>query len=272
MILPGRGPGETEKTAMIQKRDIFFAPAGEMRTLHIYLPDGYENSDERYPVMYFFDGHNLFFDGDATYGKSWGLKAFLDGWGKKLIVVGVTCSMTNRLVEYCPYHFTKGFLGEIDGTGDVTLRWMISALKPVIDRDYRTIPFRECTAIGGSSMGGLMSLYAVIRYNTWFSKAACLSSTTGPCMEDFRRDIAQSPISPDTRVYLSWGSEEGGGSKLYPRQDTNDTMASRNGELAARLAEKGAVTRVYGQPGGRHCEADWEKQVPMFMNFLWCDG
>ena len=257
---------------MIEKRDILFTPANEMRTLHIYLPDDYGMSGERYPVMYFFDGHNLFSNEDATYGKSWGLKDFLAQWGKKLIIVGVTCSMTNRLVEYCPYHCTKGFLGEIKGTGDATIRWMLDELKPVIDRDYRTIPFRECTAIGGSSMGGLMSLYAVIRYNTWFSKAACLSSTTGPCMEDFRRDIAEAEISPDTRVYLSWGTEEGGGSKMYPRKDTNDTMAARNGELAARLNEKGARTRIYGQPGGRHCEADWEKQVPMFMNFLWCDG
>ena len=183
---------------MIEKRDILFTPANEMRTLHIYLPDDYGMSGERYPVMYFFDGHNLFSNEDATYGKSWGLKDFLDQWGKKLIIVGVTCSMTNRLVEYCPYHFTKGFLGEIKGTGDATIRWLLDELKPVIDRDYRTIPFRECTAIGGSSMGGLMSLYAVIRYNTWFSKAACLSSTTGPCMEDFRRDIAEAEISPDT--------------------------------------------------------------------------
>ena len=185
---------------MIQKRDILFTPANEMRTLHIYLPDDYESSGEHYPVMYFFDGHNLFFNHDATYGKSWGLKEFMDGWEKKMIIVGVTCSMTNRLVEYCPYHFTKGFLGEIVGTGHATLQWMIDELKPVIDRDYRTMPFRECTAIGGSSMGGLMSLYAAVKFNNWFSKAACLSSTIGPCMEDFREDIAACAMSPDTRV------------------------------------------------------------------------
>ena len=114
---------------MIQKREILFTPANEARTLHIYLPDDYAQSGERYPVMYFFDGHNLFFDADATYGKSWGLKEFLDGWGKKLIIVGITCSMTNRLVEYCPYHFTKGFLGEIRGTGDTTIRWMLEELR-----------------------------------------------------------------------------------------------------------------------------------------------
>ena len=258
---------------MIEKRDVAFAPAGagKTRRLHIWLPEGYAESGEHYPVMYFFDGHNLFSDEDATYGKSWGMKAFLEGWEKPLIVVGVECSHEGamRLTEYCPYHFTKGFLGEINGTGDATIRWMIDTLKPMIDREYRTMPFRECTAIGGSSMGGLMSLYAAVRYNLWFSKAACLSSTIGPCMEDFREDIARCPISADTRVYLSWGSEEGGGSKMYPRNDTDSIMAARNGELAARLSDRGATTRIYGQPGGRHCEADWEKQVPAFMNFLW---
>ena len=74
---------------MIQKREILFTPANEMRTLHIDLPDDYGMSGERYPVMYFFDGHNLFFNEDATYGKSWGLKTFLKNWNKNMIIVGM---------------------------------------------------------------------------------------------------------------------------------------------------------------------------------------
>ena len=62
----------------VVKRDFVFTPNGKNRPLHIYLPAGYDESDERYPVMYFFDGHNLFYDEDATYGKSWGMKSFLD--------------------------------------------------------------------------------------------------------------------------------------------------------------------------------------------------
>ena len=67
---------------MIVKRDFIYTPKGVSRKLHIWLPEGYEKTEERYPVMYFFDGHNLFFDEDATYGKSWGLKEFLDHWHK----------------------------------------------------------------------------------------------------------------------------------------------------------------------------------------------
>ena len=91
-------------------------------------------------------------------------------------------------------------------------------------------------------------------------------------MEEFRADIAACDISPDTRVYLSWGSEEGGGSKRYPRKDNDEIMSRRNSELAGLLQKKGATARLYGQPGGRHCEADWEKQVPRFMNFLWLNA
>ena len=74
---------------MIVKQDILYPHCGEYRKLHIYLPPEYDRSEERYPVMYFFDGHNLYFNEDATYGKSWGLKDFLDTWGKGMIVVGL---------------------------------------------------------------------------------------------------------------------------------------------------------------------------------------
>lgn len=256
---------------MIEKRDILFTPAGGLRTLHIYLPYGYAQTDERYPVMYFFDGHNLFSDGDATYGKSWGLADFLDGWEKPMIIVGIECSHEGnmRLVEYCPYHIRGGFLGDIDGTGAATLDWMVKELKPMIDREYRTYGFREATGIGGSSMGGLMSLYAAIRHNDVFSKAACLSSAIGSCMPQLRREIEENALDPDTRVYLSWGSSEA--SRHNPGDDMKSDMALRNSEIAQLLARQNVNTRLLCQRGGRHCEADWEKQVPGLMGYLWLD-
>ncbi|MDO4356526.1 MAG: alpha/beta hydrolase-fold protein [Clostridia bacterium] len=258
---------------MIIKRDAYFTPAGKIRPLHIYLPEEYDRSDESYPVMYFFDGHNLFSDSDATYGKSWGLKTFLDRWPKPMIIVGIECGHEGRerLIEYCPYHFQTGFFGDLPGTGDATLRWMIEELKPMIDREYRTQPFRECTAIGGSSMGGLMSLYAAIRYNRWFSKAACLSSAISPAMRGLIDDIDRSPLSADTRVYLSWGTEEAGGAAGSHSGDMATPTARNNLAIADLLGAHAVHTRVYCQRGGRHCEADWEKQVPRFMNYLWLD-
>lgn len=252
---------------MVIKRDIYFTPSAKYRTLHIYLPDDYWQTNEQYPVMYFFDGHNLFSDADATYGKSWGLKSFLDQWEKPMIVVGLECGHegNERLKEYCPYHFQGDFWGDLWGTGDETLRWMVNELKPVIDREYRTYFFREATAVGGSSMGGLMSLYAVIRYNRWFSKAACLSSSLSPCMNELSGDIARASLSEDTKVYLSWGTREAGNSE----DDFNSPTAYRNRTISALLQQKGVQTHLYCQRGGRHCEEDWEKQVPGFMDYLW---
>ena len=89
---------------MIVKRDCIYTPKGKNRPLHIYLPDDYLSGMDRYPVLYFFDGHNLFSDDDATYGKCWGLKTFLDKWDRKLILVGIECGHEGdeRLSEYMP--------------------------------------------------------------------------------------------------------------------------------------------------------------------------
>ena len=254
---------------MVIKREFIYTPKGKKRTLHIHLPERYAESEERYPVMYFFDGHNLFSDEDATYGKSWGMTDFLSHWQKDLIVVGIECGHegTERLSEYLPYP-AVGRFGEFLPMGQATMDWIVEQVKPVIDRDYRTIPFRECTAIGGSSMGGIMSLYAAVHYNRWFSKAACVSTAMGFCMEPLLEDLRASVISPDTRVYLSWGTREA--------KQTHTDRADRSSQtyhnvktVAERLRQHRATAMMDCQVGGGHCEADWEKLVPTFMDFLW---
>ena len=251
---------------MIEKSEVWFSPANQKRRLHVYLPDDYYESDERYPVMYMFDGHNLFYDSDATYGKSWGMKEFLDGWEKKIIVVGLECSHegNTRLVEFCPYYWDS-FAGPIHGTGKQTMAWMVEELKPEIDARYRTWSHREATGIGGSSMGGLMSLYGVICYNGVFSKAACVSSAISFCGKELRAAIAGNDLNPDTKVFLSWGSAEAG----TPRGKAIANACNRS--VNNRLYAKGVRPYMFRQIGGHHCEADWEKQVPLFMNWLWLD-
>ena len=259
---------------MIVKRDFTYTPKNENRKLHIYLPDDYDYTDERYPVMYFFDGHNLFFNEDATYGKSWGLKEFMDGWSKKMIIVGIECSFVGqeRLSEYLPYPANEGSRFEVfEPTGKATMDWIVEEIKPVIDRDYRTIPFRECTGIAGSSMGGLMSLYTAVHYNRWFSKAGCVSSSIGICMGPLMDDMRSSAISADTRVYLSWGTNEAFGIEDPTKEDTSSKTYFWNREAADYLKSLDCAVKMECQVGGHHCEADWEKLVPSFMNFLWTE-
>ena len=258
---------------MIIKRDFIYSSKGKNRPLHIYLPDDYYETDERYPVMYFFDGHNLFFDEDATYGKSWGLKEFLDYWNKKMIIVGIECGHEGyeRLGEYLPYKCYGKYMRKFDPLGAKTLEWIIWDIKPVIDREYRTYPMRECTGIAGSSMGGLMALYGVIHHNQWFSKAACVSSAIGFCMSAVMKDLKESAISPDTRVYLSWGTLEAKGLENVWDIDGTSQTYKMNYRVAKALCSRDATVKLYSQVGGRHCEADWEKQVPGFMHFLWME-
>lgn len=261
---------------MIIKRDCIYTPKGKNRPLHIWLPDDYYETGERYPVMYFFDGHNLFTDEDATYGKSWGMKAFLEEWEKPMIVVGIECGHEGyeRLYEYLPYAADMRWApgGEANFMGDKTFDWIIETIKPMIDKEFRTWPFRECTAIGGSSMGGLMALYGAVHHNRWFSKAACVSSAIGFCMDGLMQDMKEALIDPDTRVYLSWGSKEARGDKDTLTEDTSSNAYRSNRRAADEIASRGARVKLYCQIGGGHCEADWEKQVAGFMNFLWTEA
>lgn len=257
---------------MLVKRDCIYPVKGTNRPLHIWLPDDYHRSGKRYPVMYFFDGHNLFRDEDATYGKAWGLEPFLSRWGKEIVVVGIECGHEGqeRLSEYLPYPAKTGsYFDKFRPLGGDTMEWIIHEIKPMIDRDYCTIPFRECTAIGGSSMGGLMSLYAVIRYNRWFSKAACVSSAIGFCMRPLMTDLRRSGMNPDTRIYLSWGTKEAWGLKNTDREDHSSKTYGWNKRVGDCVESMGAAVKLRCQVGGGHCEADWEKLVPEFMNFLW---
>ena len=256
---------------MIVKRDFIYTPKGKNRPLHIYLPDDYGESGERYPVTYFFDGHNLFFDSDATYGKCWGLKEYLDHWDKKMIVVGIECGHegNERLSEYLPYRAAPGFFRQFKPLGQATMDWIVGEVKPFIDREYRTLPGRECTGIAGSSMGGLMALYAGVRYNRWFSKAGCVSSAIGFCIRPVHRDLREADMSPDTRIFLSWGTREAHGLTNPDREDRSSRTYRWNKQAADIARTHGTQVRLYCQVGGGHCEADWEKQLPEMLPFLW---
>lgn len=249
---------------MIKKFETFITPFKLKRTIHLYLPDNYDMSDERYPVMYMYDGHNLFFDEDATYGKSWGLKEFLDHDDKNFIIVGIECNHEGRerLNEFCPYTLKESYLGSITGKGEELMDWVIDELKPYIDSHYRTIPFRECTGIAGSSMGGLMALYTVIKYNQYFSKAACLSSAIGICQYQLKEELKQAYISPDTRVYLSHGKKE-----TYS-QEHLERVQNLLSYFYQEIVKRGGACCI-NITNGKHNEASWEKENETYMHFLW---
>ena len=109
----------------------------------MYLPDDYMHSQKKYPVLYMFDGHNLFFDEDATYGRSWRLLNHLYALDTEIIVAGIECSHVGneRLIEYAPFDFyDPEFGGSLPGKGRETMDFIVHTLKPYIDHHFPTKP------------------------------------------------------------------------------------------------------------------------------------
>lgn len=235
----------------------------QKRHAYVYVPNDFKrNPDQRYPVLYMFDGHNVFFDKDATYGKSWGMKDYMIRTKTPMIIAAVECNHNpnnGRLSEYSPYTFKDPELGHIRGRGRTTMNWLVHTFKPFIDRNFPTIPDRNHTFIAGSSMGGLMSLYAVLSYNRTFSRAAALSPSLWIAPQQVERLLSRARIGRDTVVYMDYGSNE------FSR---HENMAQQFGLAAARLMELGILLDCRIVPGGEHCEASWERQIPFFMNTL----
>lgn len=240
-------------------------PNGEQedRMAYIYLPESYYRTRrKRYPVLYMFDGHNVFLDEDATYGKSWGMNDYMQKTRTPMIIAAVECNHSpdhGRLKEYSPFTFKDPDLGLIAGLGRTTMDWFVKVFKRDVDRHYRTLPDRDHTFIAGSSMGGLMSLYALLEYNKVFSRAAALSPSLWTSPEKLEDFIRRATLDPNTVLYMDYGSEE---------FDNHDNMRREFGEIAALLLDRNIMLNCRIIPGGTHCEACWERQIPFFMRTL----
>ena len=249
---------------MIKKFMVPFTPAKEERMIHMYLPDDYDSSEERYPVLYMFDGHNLYFDSDATFGKCMGMKEFMDGWWKKMIIVGMQCSDKDRqrVDEYCPFTLQSAIYGTIEGRGDETIKWIVNELKPFIDSSYRTWPQREATALAGYSAAGMLVVYAAIHYREAFSKVASISPSLIPAMDAIEKEIDAVDRFGDNRLFFSWGTNES-----TPEEDARVEECIRH--IEAEVMKKGCKTYLYRHEGGTHNEASWQYEVPVWMSFMW---
>ncbi len=250
---------------MIEKFEMDYPmPEGPApRTVYVFVPEeAEEDPDARFPVLYMFDGHNVFFDEDATYGKCWGMKEYMEESEPPVMIVAVDCDHSpdcGRLKEYSPFSFQFKKTGAIRGRGASTMDWFVSVLKPMIDENYPTMPGRESTFIAGSSMGGLMSLYAVIAHNDVFSRAACLSPSLWTNPRRVEKMIREAKLAPDTVIYMDYGSRE---------MANHSTQQKLFASVTRMLMEKKVWLTSRIVPNGDHCEACWEEQIPVFMHIL----
>lgn len=242
----------------------------DKRDVIIYLPpDYYQNSTRRYPVFYMHDGQNLF-DGNTSFikGQEWRVdesaeRLIADGVIEPLIIVGIYNTGAQRINEYTP-SFDEYY--QTGGKGDLYGRFLVEELKPVIDARYRTLTLPEHTALGGSSLGGLISIYLGLKYPQVFGRLAVLSPSVwwdNRYILDYVNRLAE---KQNIRIWEDIGTKEG-----------QDFTARQTAKLDARklrdaLIKKGWVLntdlKYYEAKGAGHNEAAWAARIPEVLKYL----
>ena len=176
---------------------------GRQRRIWIYLPADYATSNKKYPVIYMHDGQNLFDDYTSGYGE-WGIDEILDKLPAKeeSIVVGIDHGGEYRITEYDPYDSKYG-----KGRGDDYVDFLVNNLKPYIDKNYRTKKDVKHTTIAGSSMGGLISMYAILKYPNIFGNAGVFSPAFW-IAPDIYQFAQQKSLPANARIYFVCGDIE----------------------------------------------------------------
>jgi predicted alpha/beta superfamily hydrolase len=227
------------------------------RIIRVYLPPGYENNTRRYPVLYMHDGQNLF-DNASAYAGEWGvdetMEALAKSQGLDVIVVGIDNGQEKRLNELSPW--TNKRFGNAEGKQYVN--FMVTVLKPYVDKHYRTLADREHTAIMGSSMGGFMSHYAIHQYSGVFGMAGIFSPSYWYSSEVFKH-TKQNPTPASAKIYLMMGGEEG-----------NEAIDGIKRMTNLLKAQKHPAENLYSEvvPGGEHNEKFWRSEFPKAVTWL----
>jgi len=230
---------------------------GNQRDLLVYLPPSYSEGDRRYPVIYMHDGQNLF-DEATSFGEEWRVDDTMEALGQEgleALVVGVPNAGEHRCDEYSPFEDAENG----GGKGDLYLGFLTDTLKPLIDRDFRTLPGREHTVIAGSSMGGLISLYAFLRRPDVFGAAGVMSPSLWFADRAVLDFAEQTPV-PRGVLYLDVGTLEG-------ENTVADVRRLRDALLEGGY-EEGRDLMYVEQEGAGHTEAAWRARFSHAVPFL----
>ncbi|MEN0006422.1 MAG: alpha/beta hydrolase-fold protein [Bacteroidota bacterium] len=230
------------------------------RRISALLPHDYEQSDKRYPVLYLQDGQNLF-DDYAPFGN-WGVDKKLailkkEGFGD-VIIIAIDHAAEKRIAEFTPSYRTQ--LGK--GEGKKYVRFLADTLKPYIDRTFRTLPDRIHTGIGGSSMGGLISIYAGLMYPEVFSRLMIFSPSLW--------------VAPNIHFHaISFDATQRSKIYLYGGRAESATMESNIRRFQQAMEEQGVNDnlefKVVIDPEGTHNEGRWGQEFPAAIKWLFFD-
>jgi predicted alpha/beta superfamily hydrolase len=215
------------------------------KKIWVYLPKGYTTSAKKYPVIYMHDAQNLF-DASTSYAGEWNIDETLDSIHAKVIVIGIE-NTENRMEELTPFQHSK-YGG---GKADAYLDFIVTTLKPRIDATYRTKTNAKNTAVFGSSLGGLVSFYAAIKYPEVFGKVGCFSPAFWFNRNEINDLLAQTKDF-DTKIYFLCGDNEGDADMIPDMKNVEQWVNTKRCEC--KKLNKEVIVK-----GGQHNEKLWRE-------------
>ncbi|MEA3408772.1 MAG: alpha/beta hydrolase-fold protein [Candidatus Eisenbacteria bacterium] len=244
---------------------------GNARSVLVYLPPGYEESEERrYPVLYMHDGQNLFDAATSFIGVEWGVDETMermigDGLVEPLIVVGIS-NTDDREFEYTPAQDPgRGKGGGASSYAD----FIVDELKPYIDATYRTRSEREYTGIMGSSLGGIASLYIAWTHPDVFSRVGAMSTSYWWSNSQILRMLEETSPPPGVKVWLDMGTAEDESDR---NGDDVPDVIEQHRHARNILMDKGLTIprrlRYIEDEGAVHNERAWAARFPRAVEFL----
>ncbi|WP_053062407.1 alpha/beta hydrolase [Photobacterium aquae] len=273
-----------DPSRMIIMDDFVIPQLNRKRTIRIYLPDGYEQSQNHYPVIYMHDGQNVFEPSLCISGMSWQAGESIDAFQRETsfscaIIVAVDCSgergAFGRRDEYSPwpYHpepeLTNWEQSAIPqgGDGEKYCQFIVDTLKPFIDNQYRTLPQREYTSIAGSSMGGLISLYALLRYPSIFANAGVFSPAFWFASQAIRQFIHDTPVEHPVNIYMDIGTAESSDHNIsiFPHIYQKHAAAIAN-QLSSHSPKINCQFHIIAD--AIHSESAWALRFPAMLAFF----
>ncbi|OWY19980.1 T9SS C-terminal target domain-containing protein [Sphingobacteriales bacterium UPWRP_1] len=259
--LGGGTPHTAADNVQIISEDFYLPELDRYRRIWIYLPPDYETSGKNYPVLYLQDGQNLF-DAYYSFAGEWeideSLNQLFNAGDYGAIAVGIDNGGSLRIDEYSPWVNTS-YGG---GDGDEYAEFIVNTLKPYIDTHYRTLPQREYTGIMGSSMGGLISLYAALQYQDVFGKAGIFSPSFW-FADDCYTQAETIGKQYNMRIYLLAGGLEG--YSMVP-----DMLMMYNTLLDSGFTPDELFYLV--EPDGTHSEWFWNREFPDAYQWLFANS
>ncbi|MCS6886040.1 MAG: alpha/beta hydrolase-fold protein [Acidobacteriota bacterium] len=238
------------------------------RDIIIYLPPDYYRSNAQYPVFYMHDGQNLF-DGNTSFirGQEWRVDETAEqlisgGEIEPIIIVGVYNAGSQRIYEYTP---TVDETFQAGGGGDLYGKFLVEELKPYIDSKYRTLKAAEHTALGGSSLGGLITIYLGLKYPQVFGKLAVMSPSVW-WNSRYILGYVNSSAKVNCKIWEDVGTSEG--SDFTTKQMVKLDARKLRDALIKKGWELGKDLVYFEAKRAQHNEAAWAARMPEVLKYL----